>query len=163
MDERPLWAPWRSEYVGAPKGDGCIFCAAAAGRGREAELVVQRGERCFTILNAFPYASGHVMVLPNRHVGGLEELDEDELAELMRLARQAVAALREMMKPTGFNLGLNLGAVAGAGVGDHLHLHIVPRWEGDTNFMPVIAGTRVISEALAATARRLRASLGARP
>jgi ATP adenylyltransferase len=111
------------------------------------------------MLNAFPYASGHLMILPYRHVGQLEELGEDELGELMRLARNAIAALREMMKPAGFNLGLNLGAVAGAGFGDHLHMHIVPRWEGDTNFMPVIAGTRVISEALAATAHELRAIL----
>jgi ATP adenylyltransferase len=162
MEDRPLWAPWRKEYVSATKSDRCIFCAAATGSGHEAELVVQRGQRCFTMLNAFPYASGHLMVAPYRHVGQLEHLEEHELVELMGLARRGVAALRGVMNAAGFNLGLNLGEVAGAGFGDHLHLHIVPRWEGDTNFMPVIAGTRVISEALEATARALREVLSSR-
>jgi ATP adenylyltransferase len=157
MTDRPLWAPWRAEYVASPKRGECIFCAAAAGR--EAELVVQRGERCFTMLNAFPYAAGHLMLAPYRHVAQLEELDEQETGELMGLARQALAALREVMSPAGFNLGLNLGEVAGAGFSDHLHLHVVPRWHGDTNFMPVIAGTRVISQALEATAQALRSVL----
>jgi ATP adenylyltransferase len=154
MADRPLWAPWRAQYVAGPKSGDCVFCAAAAGR--EPELVVQRGERCFMMLNAFPYASGHLMVAPYRHAAQLEELDEQETGELMRLARQGILALREVMSPAGFNLGLNLGEVAGAGISDHLHLHVVPRWHGDTNFMPVIADTRVISQALDATAQALR-------
>jgi ATP adenylyltransferase len=157
MQDRPLWAPWRAQYVGSPKSGECIFCAAAAGR--DDELVVQRGARCFTMLNAFPYASGHLLVAPYRHIAQLEELDEQETGELMALARQGLAALREVMNPAGFNLGLNLGEVAGAGIGDHLHKHVVPRWHGDTNFMPVTADTRVISQALEATAQLLRSLL----
>lgn len=160
MEDRPLWAPWRIEYVRAPKTGKCIFCAAGANEPEEANLVIQRGERCFTMLNAFPYASGHVMVSPYRHVGELEELDDEEVADLMRLTRLALGALREVMSPAGFNVGLNLGEVAGAGFGAHLHMHVVPRWAGDTSFMPVIAETRVISQALDATAEELREVLG---
>jgi ATP adenylyltransferase len=116
---------------------------------------VDRSERGFTTLNTFPYASGHLMVAPLRHVGELEELDEEEGAELFTLARRAVAALRSAMSPHGFNVGLNLGEVAGAGIADHLHLHVVPRWEGDNNFMPVLADTRVMPQALEATKRAL--------
>jgi ATP adenylyltransferase len=158
MSERPLWAPWRIEYVAKPKSGGCVFCAAAAGESDD-PLVVARGELCFTMLNAFPYAAGHVMVSPCRHVGALEELTEDEVAELMRLATGALVALRRVMSPAGFNVGLNLGRVAGAGFADHLHLHVVPRWEGDTSFMPVIGDTGVIPQALEATAKSLRAEL----
>lgn len=148
MSDRPLWAPWRIEYVTGPKDDQCIFCAGASGD--QGQLVVDRGDRCFTMLNRYPYAPGHVMVAPNRHVGELEELTDEELLETMQLARRAVAALREAMSPDGFNAGLNLGKVAGAGVADHLHLHVVPRWEGDTNFMPLLADTHVIPQALEA-------------
>jgi ATP adenylyltransferase len=163
MSDRPLWAPWRVEYVTKPKSGACVFCAAAAAHeGDEEELVVQRGELCFTMLNAFPYAAGHVMVSAYRHVGELEELTEDETAELMRMATTALGALRELMNPAGFNVGLNLGRVAGAGFPDHLHLHVVPRWEGDSSFMPVIGDTRVISQALAETATALRTTLAAR-
>jgi|SRR5438132_2122549 len=158
MDERPLWAPWRIEYVERPRADECIFCSAAQG-GKHRWAVIDRGERCFTMLNAYPYTSGHVMVAPYRHVGGLPELDDAELLELMRLARRAIAAQTEAMSPDGFNAGLNLGTVAGAGIADHLHLHVVPRWEGDTNFMPVIAGTRVLPQALEATREALLAAL----
>jgi ATP adenylyltransferase len=161
MDDRPLWAPWRIEYVRAPKSDACIFCAAGAGGAgdQNSRLVVQRGTLCYTMLNAFPYTSGHVMVAPYRHVGELEDLSEDELVELMRLAKLALGALRQVMHPAGFNVGLNLGEVAGAGFGSHLHLHVVPRWQGDTSFMPVIAGTRVVSQALDDTVRELRGAL----
>lgn len=148
MPERPLWAPWRIEYILSDKGSGCIFCAAAEGVEERARWVVDRGESCFTILNTFPYAPGHLMVAPLRHVGELDDLDDDEMAELMALARRAIAALRVAMSPHGFNVGLNLGEVAGAGIADHLHLHVVPRWEGDNNFMPVLADTRVIPQAL---------------
>jgi ATP adenylyltransferase len=145
MTERPLWAPWRIEYIQGPKGDQCIFCDP------EPAHVIERGEKCFTILNTYPYAPGHVMVAPFRHVGTLDELTEDEMLELMGLARRMVGAQRAAMRPDGFNVGINLGKVAGAGIADHLHLHIVPRWEGDNNFMPVIGETRVVNQALEAT------------
>jgi ATP adenylyltransferase len=145
MTERPLWAPWRIEYITGPKGDQCIFCDP------DPAHLVERGERCVTILNAYPYAPGHVMVAPLRHVGELDELEDPELLELMQRAKRAIAAQRKAMNPEGFNVGLNLGTVAGAGIADHLHLHVVPRWEGDTNFMPMLAETRVISQALEET------------
>ena len=127
----------------------------------EHSLVVDRGSRCLTMLNAFPYASGHVMVTPRRHVGQLDELEDAEAAELMSMSQRAIVALRRLMTPAGFNVGLNLGEAAGAGFRDHLHLHVVPRWTGDTNFMPVIAGVNVLPEALAATAEALRKQLEA--
>lgn len=145
MTERPLWAPWRIEYIQGPKDDQCIFCDPDPAR------LIERGERCFTILNTYPYAPGHVMVAPFRHIATLDELTQDEMLELMRLARRTVAAQRTAMTPDGFNVGFNLGNVAGAGIADHLHLHVVPRWEGDNNFMPVIGETRVIAQALEAT------------
>ena len=152
MSERPLWAPWRIEYVTSPKDGDCILCAAAAGTDPDpARQPIDRGDYCVTLMNAFPYAPGHVMVAPFRHVGALEDLNESEMLETMRLARRAVLAIREMMTPDGFNVGLNLGKVAGAGFADHLHLHVVPRWNGDTNFMPVLADTNVIPQALDAT------------
>jgi ATP adenylyltransferase len=152
MTDRPLWAPWRIEYITGPKDGDCIFCAAAASRNEDpAHQPVDRTERCLTILNAFPYAPGHVMVAPVRHVGTLEDLDADEMLETMQLARRAILAIRNAMTPDGFNVGYNLGKVAGAGIVDHVHLHVVPRWSGDTNFMPVLAGTDVMPQALAAT------------
>jgi ATP adenylyltransferase len=124
--------------------------------------VIERGTRCLTLLNAFPYTPGHVMVAPMRHIGSLEELADDELLELMTLARSAVGALREAMAPEGYNVGLNLGAVAGAGIADHLHLHVVPRWPGDTSFMPLLADTYVIPQALEATREALLQALARR-
>ena len=149
MSERPLWAPWRIEYITGPKGDQCIFCEP------DPDHLVERGDRCFVLLNAFPYAPGHVMVAPNRHVAELGELDGDELLESMQLASRMVSALETAMSPHGFNVGLNLGKVAGAGIADHLHLHVVPRWEGDTNFMPVLGDTHVIPQALEETRKVL--------
>jgi ATP adenylyltransferase len=157
MSERPLWAPWRIEYIRRPKADTCVFCAAAAGDDAE-HLVLERGARCFSLLNAFPYAPGHAMSAPYRHVAGIEDLDEHELLELMTLARRATAAMADVMAPAGYNLGLNLGEVAGAGIADHVHLHVVPRWAGDTNFMPVLADIKVIPEHLIATRARLAAA-----
>ena len=151
MDDRPLWAPWRIEYIKGPKPDGCIFCAAVAAGDDADARVIDRGKHCLTLLNAFPYSSGHLMVAPNRHVGDLDACRTDEVNELMALAQRAIRALREVSAPDGFNVGLNLGKVAGAGFEDHLHLHVVPRWNGDTNFMPVLAGVHVIPEALDAT------------
>ena len=160
MAERPLWAPWRIEYVTAPKDGECIFCAASEADSEHAHWVIDRGERCFTMLNTFPYAPGHVMVAPFRHVGDVEELDAEEERELFVLGRRAVAALRRAMSPDGLNLGLNLGEVAGAGIADHLHLHVVPRWQGDNNFMPVLADTRVMPQALEAARAALLEAMG---
>lgn len=155
MPQRPLWAPWRLEYVQSDKQRECIFCLAASGDQDQAQWIVDWGQRCFTMLNAFPYAPGHVMVAPVRHLAELDELDGDEMSELLILARRCVAALRTAMSPEGFNVGLNLGEVAGAGIADHLHLHVVPRWRGDNSFMPVLADTRVMNEALGAAKRAL--------
>jgi ATP adenylyltransferase len=149
MSERPLWAPWRIKYITGAKPSECIFCAAAASEGDD-RFVVARGRSCVMMLNAFPYAPGHLMIAPNRHVGDLAGLNDDEMAEIMRLARDGVGALTEAMGPEGFNVGVNLGKVAGAGIAEHLHLHVVPRWNGDTNFMPLLADTAVIPQSLEA-------------
>ena len=155
---RQLWAPWRLEYVqSADELPGCIFCLARDGDDAE-RLVVRRGERAFVLLNRFPYASGHLMVAPDRHVGELGELVDEEALELHRLAGEAIAALRATFSPDGFNLGWNIGRVAGAGVVDHAHLHVVPRWSGDTNFMPVLADVKVLPEHLDETRRKLAAA-----
>ena len=152
---KPLWAPWRLEYIEqADERPGCIFCDP------EDELVVARGTRAFLLLNKFPYSSGHLMAAPVRHVGAYGELTDEEALEVHRLAASAIAALDAEYHPDGHNLGWNLGRAAGAGVVDHVHLHVVPRWVGDTNFMPVLADAKVIPEALAATAERLRGRLG---
>jgi ATP adenylyltransferase len=152
MTERPLWAPWRIEYITGPKDGECIFCAAAASTNPDpAHQPIDRTDHCLTILNAYPYAPGHVMVAPIRHVALLEDLDEAEMLDTMRLVRRAILAIRKAMAPEGFNLGWNQGKVAGAGIADHLHLHVVPRWGGDTNFMPLLADTDVIPQALEAT------------
>ena len=160
-DPERLWSPWRMEYIRRGEGGdggGCLFCdLAAAGRDQdEANHLLARGQLSFVLLNAFPYNPGHLMVAPYRHVGDFEELTAAELAELMAFAGRAIGALREESGPHGFNLGMNLGQVAGAGIADHLHLHLVPRWGGDTNFMPVVGQTKVLPELLAETDRRLR-------
>ena len=155
---RQLWAPWRLEYVqSADEDDGCVFCRAAASD-EEGTLVVRRGGRAFVLLNRFPYASGHLMVAPLRHEGEFGDLSADEALEIHRLAAAALGVLAETMRPQGFNLGWNLGRIAGAGVVDHVHLHVVPRWAGDTNFMPVLADLKVIPEALEETRRKLAAA-----
>ncbi len=152
---RQLWAPWRLEYVSkADEQPECVFCRAESAADDEG-LVVARGERAFVLLNKFPYASGHLMVAPVRHVGDFAELDADEALEIHRLASAGMGALAETYAPQGFNLGWNLGRIAGAGVVDHVHLHVVPRWAGDTNFMPVLADVKVLPEALAETRRKL--------
>jgi ATP adenylyltransferase len=152
---KQLWAPWRLEYIQhADEQDGCVFCRAP-GLDDEEGLVVHRGERAFVLLNRFPYASGHLMVAPYRHVGELGALEDEEALEIHRLAATAATVLGEVMAPQGFNLGWNLGRVAGAGIVDHVHQHVVPRWAGDTNFMPVLADVKVMPEALEATRRKL--------
>jgi ATP adenylyltransferase len=160
MDRRPLWAPWRIEYILGAKDGECIFCRAGSGDDDATAGVIDRGAHCVTMLNAYPYASGHLMISPYRHVGDLEALDDNESLDLMRLARRATTALRAAMHPDGFNAGLNLGTVAGAGFAEHLHLHVVPRWHGDTSFMPVIGGAHVVPQALDATRRLLADAIG---
>ena len=158
MAEQRLWAPWRLEYIKGPKSGECIFCLARdAGPEEDAEHhVVHRGERVFSMLNAFPYNNGHLMVSPCDHVPSIENLDQPALTELMTESNDALAALRAAYEPEGFNLGVNLGKVAGAGFDDHVHLHVVPRWGGDTNFMPVIADTRVLPQSLADSLEAVR-------
>lgn len=152
---RQIWAPWQLEYIQAADAQpGCVFCTALAGDDEET-LVVHRGVRAFVLLNKFPYASGHVLVAPLRHVGAFTELEEDEAAEIHRLAVRAIGALEAVFGPQGFNLGWNLGRIAGAGVVDHVHEHVVPRWAGDTSFMPVLADVKVLPEHLAETRAKL--------
>jgi ATP adenylyltransferase len=155
---KALWAPWRLEYVQhADEAPGCVFCAEAAGELPEADsLLLVRGESALAILNKFPYSSGHLLVAPVRHAGSLGELTDDEVLELHRLAVAGVDALGAVYGPGGFNLGWNLGRAAGAGIDDHVHLHVVPRWFGDTNFMPVLADVKVLPEHLLQTRGRLR-------
>ena len=148
MTEERLWAPWRIEYIKGEKPDECIFCAAARSGDDAAHHVLARGRRCFVMLNAYPYTSGHVMVSPYEHVPSLEELDEATLLELMTLLKRSLGAIREAYGPEGFNIGVNQGKAAGAGVEEHVHMHVVPRWVGDTNYMPVVGGTRVLPQSL---------------
>jgi ATP adenylyltransferase len=160
MAEQRLWAPWRLRYVqGERKDNGCIFCVAAACADDEERHVLARGERCFVMLNAFPYNSGHLMVSPHRHVASIEDLDAAELLELMTLAQRTLRALRDAYHPAGFNLGINEGEVAGAGFAGHVHLHVVPRWAADSNFMAVTADTRVLPQSLQDSYATLRARL----
>jgi ATP adenylyltransferase len=150
---KPLWAPWRLEYIEqADETSGCIFCEP------DDALLVHDGVAAIVLLNKFPYASGHLLVAPRRHVGEFGALTDDEALEVHRLGAAGADALTEAYSPHGFNLGWNLGRVAGAGIVDHVHLHVVPRWNGDTNFMPVLADTKVLPEALTATRDRLRAA-----
>jgi ATP adenylyltransferase len=146
-----IWAPWRLSYVkdaSKDKESECIFCAALDAGDDEAMLIVHRGERCFVILNKFPYTNGHLMVAPYEHTAALQELDADTTGELMALAQRGMNALEESYSPHGYNVGFNQGRVAGAGVEHHIHLHVVPRWGGDTNFMPVLGDTRVMNQTL---------------
>jgi ATP adenylyltransferase len=154
---KPLWAPWRLEYIQqADEVEGCVFCAEAAGDLGDESLLVHRGSCAIAILNKYPYSSGHLMAAPVRHVGSFSELSDEEALEVHALARSGIAALGQVYGPDGFNLGWNLGRVAGAGIADHVHLHVVPRWSGDTNFMPVLADLKVIPEHLLETRERLR-------
>ncbi len=145
-----MWAPWRLEYVQhADELDRCIFCEP------EPELLLHQSEHASVLLNRFPYASGHLLVAPRRHVGDLADLSEDEALEIHGLSVKGMEALRAVYAPHGFNLGWNLGRVAGAGIEDHVHQHVVPRWNGDTSFMPVLGDVKVIPDALASTKRKL--------
>jgi ATP adenylyltransferase len=156
-----LWTPWRYRYVAdASKDDRCIFCDALAAHDDAAALIVLRGEKNFVILNRFPYTSGHVMVVPYAHVADLASAEPETLLEMMRIAQRLQTALGKAYRPQGYNLGMNLGRAAGAGVTGHLHLHILPRWAGDANFMTVVGETRVEPEDLSTTFERMRQALG---
>ena len=146
-----IWAPWRLEYVkdaAKDNEDECIFCAKPGEDDDEASLIIHRGERCFVILNKFPYTNGHLMVAPFEHSPALQELDPGTVAEMMSLAQAAMRRLEQVYSPQGYNLGVNQGRIAGAGVVGHIHLHVVPRWGGDTNFMPVLGDTRGMPQSL---------------
>ncbi len=151
-----LWSPWRLDYITRGEQErGCIFCTAT--RPPESDsLVVYEGNACYVILNLYPYNNGHLMVVPYRHVATLAELTSDEMSGIGRLLQRCETALMEAYRPHGFNVGINLGKAAGAGVLDHVHVHVVPRWSGDTNFMTVVGNTRVLPEDLGASATRLR-------
>lgn len=153
-----LWTPWRSEYV-TKTGDAadCFLCDYLAHpEGEAAELTLRRSELTFVVLNKFPYNTGHLIVAPRRHLGELDDLSPEERSALMEETNRAIHAVKLAMRPHGFNVGMNLGSVAGAGLPDHIHVHIVPRWGGDTNFMPVLGGTKVLPESLDQTAAKLR-------
>lgn len=153
-----LWAPWRMEYIKKAKeedGDGCILCQKPQENSDVANYILHRGRHNFVIMNCYPYNSGHLMVAPNRHTANLDELTAEELCEHYELVQRCIRALKQVLKPEGFNIGMNLGRIAGAGVDKHIHTHIVPRWAGDTNFMPVIGDTDVVNESLADTYKKL--------
>jgi ATP adenylyltransferase len=155
---RQLWAPWRLEYIAqADELEGCVFCLASAGDDEEA-LVVHRGEHAFALLNRYPYSSGHLLVAPYRHLPGFGDLSDEEALELHHLADAGMAALAATFASEGYNVGWNLGRIAGAGIVDHVHVHVVPRWAGDTNFMPVLADVKVLPEHLAETRAKLAAA-----
>lgn len=148
-----LFAPWRMEYIRGEKQAGCVLCRDSR---RSEELVVGEGELCFITVNRYPYTGGHLMIVPHRHLSSLSHLRTEERLELFSFVDLSVRMLTEAMKPEGFNIGMNMGKAAGAGIDDHLHIHVVPRWGGDTNFISVIGGVRVIPEDVTETARRLR-------
>jgi ATP adenylyltransferase len=150
-----LWAPWRIDYILGKKPLECIFCNMPKENRDEENLILFRGNNQFIIMNAFPYNNGHIMIVPYRHTSSLEGWSSEEQQGMMELADLAITLLKKTIRPDGFNLGINMGQVAGAGILDHVHLHIVPRWNGDTNFMPVLADTRVISEHLKVTYNKL--------
>jgi ATP adenylyltransferase len=159
-----LWTPWRYQYVTGgetPSSGECVFCAAARGENDRESLVVHRAQRNFVILNRFPYTNGHVMVVPIEHVSTLTSLQDETLVEMMRLVRDVEKHLRELYRPDGLNVGLNIGRSAGAGIADHIHMHVLPRWIGDTNFMTVSGETRVLPETLDVTWGKLKGAFGA--
>jgi len=154
-----LWAPWRIEYILSEKEEGCLFCRVISEDRDDENLILYRGEKAYIILNKYPYNNGHLMIVPYRHVPNIEDLDDDELLEICRLTILSIKLLKHVMKPEGFNIGANIGKAAGAGIEEHFHLHIVPRWVGDTNFMPIIGDTKVVVEAIRETYKKLKKGL----
>jgi len=153
-----LWSPWRMPYIKNPKPGGCVFCEALAGQDGPGNLIVHRAERGFVILNAFPYTSGHLMALPYEHLPSLEALDQPTRGELIELTTEATRVLGRVYRPQGFNVGINLGAAAGAGLEQHIHIHVVPRWVGDTNFLSTVGETRLLPETLEDTWQKVHAA-----
>lgn len=156
-----LWAPWRMAYIDSnpsQEKQGCIFCVKAAESDDEKNLIVHRGEHCFVLMNLFPYNNGHLMIAPYAHVPGIQDLDPETLTDIMVTAQQALTALDNAIHPHGYNMGVNQGTVAGAGIADHVHYHVVPRWNGDTNFMPVLADTKVMPDYLDNTWKQIVAA-----
>ena len=152
-----LWSPWRMKYIRRQKTPkGCVFCDAVQKEDGESNLIVARGKCAFVILNRYPYTSGHIMIVPLEHIGSFEKMDEETSAEVMRLIRQGITTLDKVYKPDGYNMGANLGASAGAGIANHVHFHLVPRWDGDTNFMTSIGETRVLPEDLSETFKQIK-------
>ncbi|MCP4677045.1 MAG: HIT domain-containing protein [Deltaproteobacteria bacterium] len=153
-----LWTPWRMDYILGPKPDGCVFCTALeqGEKSHEKNLILYTTEHSFVMMNRFPYTHAHLMILPKRHISKLDDLGKEECRELFDLVVKAQSALIRALNPQGLNMGLNQGEAAGAGIKDHLHIHIVPRWNGDTNFMPMLAETRTMPEHLSETYRTLR-------
>ena len=159
---QPLWAPWRMQYIGGEQRPGCLFCRVIEHPDDpDAALVVARLEKAIVLLNKFPYNPGHALVAPIAHQSSLEELEDGDAAALMNAVRGTIGVLRKALSPEGFNVGVNIGRAAGAGIPDHVHFHIVPRWNGDTNFMPVIDEIKVVNEALEQTAEKLRKAFAA--
>lgn len=154
-----LFTPWRMEYIAKSKQQGCVLCDLSGVQDDRAALIVCRREHAFMVLNKYPYNNGHFMVVPYRHVASLEDLSSEELAAIMSLVTTGMQALRATVNPDGFNIGANVGSVAGAGVKDHIHMHVVPRWTGDTNFMPLFAETRVIPQLLLDTCDQMREAM----
>jgi ATP adenylyltransferase len=153
-----LWAPWRMDYILEEKQKGCIFCKKPMERKDKVNLILHQSRYAFVMMNKFPYNNGHVMVVPKRHCPDLEQLDDKTLQDLLFLLRASTRILRKILRPDGFNIGMNIGKVGGAGVDDHIHFHIVPRWNGDTNFMPVLGETKIIPEYLGETYQKLHAA-----
>ncbi|MCH6559681.1 HIT domain-containing protein [candidate division KSB1 bacterium] len=151
-----LWAPWRMEYMLGEKESGCIFCTRINQDSDKENLILLRGENNFVIMNKYPYNNGHLMVVPNRHTSEFDSLSDPEKLEMMNLVSKSMNVLKKTVNPDGFNVGMNIGKIAGAGIDDHLHFHIVPRWVADTNFMPVVGQTKIISEDLGETWERLK-------
>ncbi len=154
-----IWAPWRIKYIQMEKPEGCILCEKPGQNNDVQNYILYRGSKNFIMMNSYPYNPGHLMVAPYRHVASLDELTDDERNEHFEIVSRSIRLLRQVFSPGGFNIGINMGKVAGAGIDEHVHTHIVPRWQGDTNFMPVVSSVRVVPEALAETYQKLRAKL----
>lgn len=155
-----LWAPWRMSYIKSKKSKGCVFCAKNRERRDETNFVLRRGKTGYVLMNIFPYNNGHLMIAPYRHVRDFSGLKREEGVEMIDLLTLALKVLKDSLSPEGFNIGANLGKVAGAGIEDHLHLHVVPRWLGDTNYMPVVSSTKIMPELLGRTYLRLKKGFG---
>ena len=153
---KQIWAPWRIEYINTEKPAGCILCDKPGQDNDVINYILYRGAKNFIILNAYPYSPGHLMIAPYRHIANLEELAEEERHKHFDIVSRSIQILKQVFNPSGFNIGINIGKIAGAGIDDHVHTHIVPRWQGDTNFMPVLSGVKVLPEGLAATYEKLK-------